>query len=201
MLSVTCFSLQSHDGSLVRSLDSDPITLSPSAFHHFSSSSHTQKNILLLPSRMSLKWDVLCSVFPPVCKLIPQNQCKAQTSYNIVLVKCLLKGSSKHKNTQVNSDDVNWKVHTVATVEPQQTTQFQSVWNRPEHVETVQKATSLRCVPLRSSLFENLLNIVMKGLHQPSPFHHSWEVHCMTVYVVTISPSVVCLSEVIQPEC
>lgn len=44
MLSVICFSLQNHDGSLVKSLDSDPITLSPSAFQYFSSSSHTKKH-------------------------------------------------------------------------------------------------------------------------------------------------------------
>lgn len=68
-----CVGLRIHDGScrLVRS--NHFISLCLYLFHH---TWYTQKASLLLPSRMSLKWDVLCSVFSPVYNLIPQIKVK-----------------------------------------------------------------------------------------------------------------------------
>lgn len=68
-----CVGLRIHGGScrLVRS--NHFISLCLYLFHH---TWCTQKASLLLPSRMSLNWDVLCSVFSPVYNLIPQIKVK-----------------------------------------------------------------------------------------------------------------------------
>lgn len=68
-----CVSLRIHDGScsLVQSNHFIPLCLY--LFHH---TWCTQKASLLLPSRMSLKWDVLCSVSSPVYNPMPQIEVK-----------------------------------------------------------------------------------------------------------------------------
>lgn len=67
-----------------------------------------------------------------------QNQFKAQTSYNMVFVKCLLKGFSKHKDTQHNISTA------VKYIEPHQPTLFGSMWNRPDHEQTPSPHIALR---------------------------------------------------------
>lgn len=66
---------------------------------------------------------------------------------------------------------MNWK----DCAELQWPTQVLSTGSLPEQVETgaTSQCDIMQCVPLCSSLCENLLNVVMKEFLRPAPFHHT----------------------------